>query len=417
MNGFHLKNNRWYSDGVALSKIADKVGTPSYVYSLPAFEEKFKEVDQAYKSVPHLVAYAMKANSNLTVIHSLAKLGAGADVVSGGELYKARKAGVPVQKIIFAGVGKTDKDIQYALEEGIRYFNVESVPEIEAINEVAKKMRKIASIAIRFNPDVDALTHHYISTGKKENKFGVFLGDLDQVMETVRRSRSIHWTGVHAHIGSQMTQTAPVGKAARVVEELVLKLRREGFPITTVNLGGGYGIDYLNDDPPKASEYAKLVIPVIKRLNATLILEPGRFISGNSGVLLTRVVYVKKSGKKTFYIVDAGMGELIRPSLYEAYHRISPAEGPQKPVQTVDVVGPICESGDFFAKGRKLPLMKRGDLMVVFSAGAYGSVMGSTYNARPLAPEVVVRGNKFSVARVRQTWQDLVRQEKIIIRT
>jgi diaminopimelate decarboxylase len=233
-------------------------------------------------------------------------------------------------------------------------------------------------------------------------------------METVRKCLSVHWTGVHAHIGSQMTQTASVGKAAKVIEKLVFQLRREGFPIHTVNLGGGYGIDYEGEKPPKPSQYAALVLPVIKRLNATLVLEPGRYISGNSGVLLTHVTYVKQSGTKTFYIVDAGMGELIRPSLYEAYHRISPAEGAQKLAQKVDVVGPICESGDFFAKGRKLPLMKRGDLMVIFSAGAYGSVMGSTYNARPLPPEVVVRGNKFSVARSRQTWQDLVRLEKIL---
>ena len=415
MTGFHFKNNRWYSDGVALSKIADQVGTPSYVYSLPAFESKFKEVDQAYKSVPHLVAYSMKTNDNLSVIRALGKLGSGADVVSGGELFKALKAGVSAKKIVFAGVGKTDEEIAYALKEGIRYFNVESIPEIDAINEVAKKLNKVAPIAIRFNPNIDALTHHYISTGKKENKFGIFLGDLDKVIETVRRCRFVHWTGVHAHIGSQMTQTASIGKAVKVVEQIVVKLRREGFPIYDVNMGGGYGIDYQGEKPPKASQYASLVLPVIKRLNASLILELGRFISGNSGVILTKVVYVKKSGKKTFYIVDAGMGDLIRPSLYEAYHRIAPAIGSQKPAQTVDVVGPICESTDFFAKNRKLPQVKRGDLLVLFSAGAYASVMGSAYNSRPLAPEIVTRGNRFAVARRRQTREDLVRLEKMVL--
>jgi len=327
-------------------------------------------------------------------------------------LFKARRAGISAAKIIFAGVGKTDEEIAYALKEGIRYFNVESIPEIEAINDAAKKMKKVAPIAIRFNPNVDALTHHYISTGKKENKFGIFLGDLDEVMATVRRSTWVRWTGVHAHIGSQMTQTAPLGKSARVLEQIVLKLRREGFPIYDVNLGGGYGIDYHGEKPPKASQYASVVLPVIKRLNAGLILELGRFISGNSGVILTRVIFVKKSGKKTFYIVDAGMGDLIRPVLYDAYHRIAPAVGPQKPVQTVDVVGPICESGDFLAKNRKLPLAKRGDLLVVFSAGAYSSVMGSTYNSRPLAPEIVVRGGRFTTARRRQSLQDLIRLEK-----
>ncbi len=413
MVGFHFKNNRWYSDGVALSKIAEKVGTPCYVYSLPAFEAKYKEVDQAYRPVPHLVAYSIKTNDNLSVIRALLKLGSGIDVVSGGELFKARKAGAPPDKIVFAGVGKSDDEIAYALKEGIRYFNVESIPEVEAINGVAQKMRKTAPIAVRFNPDVDPKTHHFITTGKKETKFGVYLGDVDKVMKVVRHCRSVHWTGVHAHVGSQMIQTASVGRAAKIVEKLVLQLRREGFPIHTINLGGGYGIDYHGENPPKPSQYARLVVPIIKRLNATLILEPGRYISGNSGVLLTRLLYVKQSGTKTFYIVDSGMGELIRPALYEAYHQIAPLEGPQKAVQKVDVVGPICESTDFFAKGRKLPLMKRGDLMVIFSAGAYGSVMGSTYNSRPLPPEMVVRGNKFSVARSRQTWQDLVRLEKI----
>ena len=412
MIGFYFKGGSWYSDGVKLSSIADKTATPAYVYSLPALEARYKEIDRAYKSVPHLVAYSIKTNDNLSVIRALAKLGAGTDVVSGGELFKARRAGVPATKIIFAGVGKTNEEIAYALKEGIRYFNVESLPEILAINEVAKKLRKVAPIAIRFNPDVDPKTHHYITTGKKETKFGVYLGDVDRVMAVVRQCRSVHWTGVHAHIGSQMTQTRSVGRAAKIIEKLVLRLRREGFPIQTVNLGGGYGIDYNGERPPKPSQYANLVLPVIKRLNATLILEPGRYISGNSGVLLTRVIYVKQSGTKTFYIVDAGMGDLIRPSLYGAYHRIAPAEGPQKPALKVDVVGPICESTDFFAKNRKLPAAKRGDLLVIFSAGAYGSVMGSTYNSRPLSPEIVTRGKLFDLVRRRQTWEDLVRLEQ-----
>jgi len=411
MIGFHFKNGQWHSDGVPLAKIAEKTGTPAFVYSLPAFEAKWKEVDQAYRSVPHLVAYAMKANGNLTVMNSLAKLGSGADTVSGGEIYLALKAGVPADKIIYAGVGKTDDEIAYALKEGIRYFNAESIPEIQAINEVARKMKKTAPLAVRFNPDVDPKTHHYITTGKKETKFGIYLGDVEKIMETVRECRNVHWTGVHAHIGSQMTQTNSVGKAAKVLESLVLLLRREGFPITTVNLGGGYGIQYDHENAPGASRYASLVLPVIKRLNAQLILEPGRFISGNSGVLLTRVIYVKKSGSKTFVIVDGGMGELIRPALYEAFHRVAPVSGAQKGTQKVDVVGPICESSDFFAKNRSLPPVKRGDLLVVFSAGAYGAVMGSTYNARPLAPEIVTRGTGFHVARRRQTWQELSRLE------
>jgi len=411
LNGFHFKNHRWYADNISLSKIAEKFGTPSYIYSLTTFEDRFKEIDQAYRSVPHLVAYSLKANSSLSVVKALARLGSGADVVSGGELFRALKAGVPADKIIYAGVGKTDEEIAYALREKIRYFNVESLPEIEAINEVARKLKRVASIAIRFNPDVDPHTHHYITTGKKETKFGIDLGDMQKVIQTVRACTHVKWTAIHAHIGSQMTTIGPVGKAAKIVGDLVIRLRQEGFPIYTVNLGGGYGIDYQGEKPPKASQYAALVIPVIKKLNATLILEPGRFISGNSGVLLTRVIYVKQSGSKTFYIVDSGMGDLIRPSLYEAYHRIAPVIGSQKAAMKVDVVGPICESGDFLAKDRQLPKVKRGDLLVVFSAGAYGSVMGSTYNSRPLAPEIVVRGSKFSIARRRQTIQDLIRLE------
>ncbi len=415
MKGFHLSKNRWYAEGVDLSKIAQKAGTPCYVYSLSSFEERWKEMDRAFQSVPHLVAYSIKVNSNLSVIHTLAKLGTGVDVVSGGEIYIALQAGIPANRIIYAGVGKTDRDITYALGKGIRYFNVESIPELLAINEVAKRLHKIAPVAVRFNPDVDAKTHHHITTGKKETKFGVDLDDLDLVMRTARKCGNINWTGIHMHIGSQMTQTNSIGQAVKVMENLVLKLRREAFPIYTLNIGGGYGIEYHGEKPPKPSQYASKVLPIVKKLNAELILEPGRYIAGNSGVLLTTLTYVKKAGSKTFYIVDAGMGELIRPALYEAYHRIAPVSGHQKPALKADVVGPICESTDFFAKNRPLPSLKRGDLLVVFSAGAYGSVMSSTYNARPLAPEVVVRGNRFAIARRRQSWKDLIRLEKITL--
>ncbi len=415
MQGFHLKKNRWYAEGTELSKIAQKAGTPCYVYCLSSFEEKWKEMDRAFKSVPHLEAYSIKVNSNLSVVHALARIGAGADVVSGGEIHIALRAGIPADRIIYAGVGKTDREIAYALGKGIRYFNVESIPEMLVINEIAKKLRKTAPIAVRFNPDVDAKTHHHITTGKKETKFGVDPKDLVEVMRIARECRNLNWTGIHMHIGSQMTQTNSIGQAVKVMEKLVLKLRREGFPIYTLNIGGGYGIEYHGENPPKPSQYAARVLPVVKKLNADLILEPGRYIAGNSGVLLTRVTYVKRAGSKTFYIVDAGMGELIRPALYDAYHRIAPASGTQKPVLKADVVGPICESTDFFAKNRSLPSVKRGDLLVVFSAGAYGSVMGSTYNARPLAPEVVVRGNRFAVARRRQSWRDLIRLERITL--
>ncbi len=414
MSGFRFQKGKWHVDNVALDKIADKVGTPAYVYSLSHFEERFREVDRAYAPVPHLVAYAMKANDNLSVVAHLAKLGSGADVVSGGELYKARRAGVPASRIVFAGVGKREDEIAYALREGIRFFNVESLPEIEAIDAVARKMRKTAPLAVRFNPEVDAKTHHYITTGKKGNKFGITLDHLEDLYRTVRACPNVQWAGVHAHIGSQMTQTGSVAGAVKVIENLVRALRKEGFPIHTVNLGGGYGIQYKSEKPPQAKDYAKHVIPMVKRLNAFLILEPGRFLSGNSGVLLARVLYVKKSGGKSFLITDTAMTELIRPSLYEAYHGVAPVLGPQKAAQTYDVVGPVCESTDFLAKGRRLPLVKAGDLLVVFSAGAYGAVMGSNYNSRPFPPEVVVRGTRFAVARRRQRVEELTTRETIV---
>jgi diaminopimelate decarboxylase len=412
--GFNFKNNRWYADNVPLEKIARSVGTPSYVYSLSHFEERFREMDKAYAGVPHLVAYSIKTNDNLSVLAHLARLGSGADVVSGGELYKARRAGIPASRIVFAGVGKREDEMSYALREGIRFFNVESIPEIEVLDKAAGRLGKTAVMAVRFNPDVDARTHRHITTGKKGTKFGVPLDQWDLLTAAVRRCRNVRWTGVHAHIGSQMTQTASVARAVRVLERLVRLLRREGFPIQTVNLGGGYGIRYRDEKAPPAAAYARVVKPVIRRLNAELIVEPGRFLSGNSGVLLAKVLYVKRSGGKTFLVTDTAMTELIRPCLYEAYHAIEPVTGSRKASLTADVVGPVCESTDFLAKGRKLPAVRQGDVLAVFSAGAYGSVMGSNYNSRPFPPEVVVRGGKFRVARRRQTVRDLVSRQSIV---
>lgn len=414
MNGFHYKNNQWWADGVSLAHIAEKTGTPGYVYSLSHFEERFREVDRAYAPVSHLVAYALKANDNLSVLAHLAKLGAGADVVSGGEIWKARKAGIPADKIIYAGVGKRDDEIAYAIREGIRFFNVESIPELEAIDAVAAKLGRTAPVAVRFNPEVDAHTHHYITTGKKGNKFGVALDALDDLMAAMRRCRHVRWNAVHGHIGSQMTQTGSMAQAVKVLGRIVLKLREEGFPIHTLNMGGGYGIRYQGEKPPSIAAYAKAIVPVVKSLNAQLVVEPGRYLSGNSGVLLVKVLYVKQSGGKTFVITDGAMTELIRPSLYEAYHAVAPVKGPQKPAGRVDVVGPVCESTDFFAKERPFPKVQRGDVLAVFSAGAYGAVMGSNYNSRPFPPEVVVRGNRFAVARERQAVRELTARQRIV---
>ncbi len=411
MPGFTLKKNRWFVEGVPLSAVAEKVGTPSYVYSHSAFERRFREIDRAYAARPHLVAYSLKANANLALVRSLGQQGAGADVVSGGELYKARQAGIPADRIIYAGVGKTNEEIRYALQEGIRYFNVESLPEMQAIDEVAASLDQTASVAVRFNPDVDAMTHHYITTGKKESKFGISIADVDDVIETTRKCRHVRFTGVHAHIGSQITSTAPLKTAVAVLEHLVQYLRQEGVAITTLNLGGGYGIPYNGEKVPKASDWARQVLPAVKRLNVFLIVEPGRYISGNSGVLLTRVLYVKKSHAKTFVIVDAGMNDLLRPALYGAHHEIAPVEIRGKARVKVDVVGPICESSDFLAKDRLLPVVSRGDVLAVFSAGAYGSTMASQYNGRPLVPEVVVRGSRVVVARRRQRREELLTLE------
>lgn len=415
MKFFHVRGNAWWVEGVPLSEIAEKVGTPAYVYSLSAVEARFRELQKAFRPVSHLIMYSMKSNGNLTLLKRLAELGAGVDVVSGGELYRARRAGVPADRIAFAGVGKTREEMRYALKEGIRLFNVESLPEMEVLEEEAEKMHRRPSIGVRFNPDVDPQTHHYITTGKRETKFGIPIEDWPKVVAASRRMRFVRWNAVQCHIGSQMLKTTPLKIAARRIEKLVALLRKEGIPITTVDFGGGFGVRYHQEKPPSAAAWAKVVLPVIRRLKAQLVLEPGRFLSANAGVLLTRVLYVKHSHKKTFVIVDAGMGELIRPALYEAYHEIAPVKKTRSLRRRVDVVGPICESGDFFAKERLLPLPKAGDLLAVFSAGAYGAVMGTTYNARPIPPEVVVRGRRFATARPRRSVSEWTRGERVLV--
>jgi diaminopimelate decarboxylase len=410
MEQLQFKKNEWIVEQTSLKKIAQKVGTPTYVYSLSTIEKNYFEIDQAYQSIPHLIAYAMKANSNLTIVQTLAKLGAGADVVSGGEIFKAIKAGIPPKKIIFSGVGKLAEEIKYAIQMKIRIFNVESIEEILLLDKMAQQFKQYVSIAIRFNPDVDAHTHHYISTGKRENKFGIDLNNLNEIIKVVRNSKHLKWNGVHAHIGSQMTQTRSLTRAAQILSKLVSQLRGEAFPIQTVNLGGGYGIQY-KEQVPKISSYANPIVQLLKDQNVDIIVEPGRYIVGNAGVLLTRISYVKKKLNKIFYIVDAGMTDLIRPALYGAYHQITALDKSQKSQQRVDIVGPICESADFLAQNRAMPVLKSGDLLVVFSAGAYGSSMASNYNVRPYACEVAVRKKMWKIVRKRQTWNDLIQNE------
>jgi len=414
MHEFQYRHGELHCEDVPLSRIAKEVGTPVYVYSHATLVRHFRAVDSAFQSVPHIIAFAMKANSNLAILRLMAREGSGADIVSGGELYRALKAGVPPSKIVFAGVGKTREEIRYALKSGILMFNVESSDELQAIDDVAAELRTKARVALRVNPDVDPKTHPYISTGLKKSKFGI---SADRALEEFKLASSlkhIEVVGVHKHIGSQLTDTTPFVDALKKVLELVEQLKGQGINIRYLNIGGGLGITYSDEKPPEPKDLAAALAPLLRDLKCTVIMEPGRVIVGNAGVLVTKVLYQKASEVKRFVIVDAAMNDLIRPSLYGAFHEIKPVrETPAAQSVTVDVVGPVCESGDFLAKDRTMPEVKAGDLLAVMSAGAYGFVMASNYNSRPRVPEVLVRGKDFHVVRKRESLADLVRGETI----
>jgi diaminopimelate decarboxylase len=401
-----------HAEGVDLSALAEQIGTPFYCYSSSAIERHYEVFRDAFKGEDCLVCYALKANSNQSVIKTLADLGAGMDVVSEGELRRALAAGVPASRIIFAGVGKTRAEMAFALKAGILGFNVESEPELEALNEIATGLGAVARIALRVNPDVDPRTHAKISTGKKENKFGIPFDDAPRLYRRARGMPGLRVTGIHMHIGSQMTSLAPVRKATRLMRELALALIAEGIPLEHLDLGGGLGIAYRqgNDVPPTPDEYARVVRSQLGDLGLKLIFEPGRLIVGNAGILVSRVIYVKRGEAKTFAIVDAAMNDLVRPTLYEAYHDIVPVLEARRRRKTavVDVVGPVCESGDYFALGREMVLPDAGDLVAVMSAGAYGAVQSGTYNTRPLVPEVLVKGSSWALVRPRQTYAELI---------
>jgi diaminopimelate decarboxylase len=416
MHFFKFKNNELYAENVAVRKIVKKVGSPVYIYSLGTFLDHFLKIKRAFASIDCLICFSVKSNSNLTVLKTLTKAGSGLDIVSGGELFKALKAGADPKKIVFASVGKTEEEITAAVRAGILSFNVESEDELEAINRVARRLNRRQNISLRINPDVQPKTHHYITTGSKGNKFGIDMETAFRLYVEAFKYPYLKFNGVHLHIGSQITVSTPFVKAIRRASDFVNRLRRAGVPIEVLNIGGGLGIIYSNEQPQTAEQYAAAVLPVLKKLGVRIILEPGRFVSGNSGILATRVLYWKSSPTKTFAIVDAGMNDLIRPSIYGAYHEIVPvvAKKKAKIISGVDIVGPICESGDFLGKGRKLPRLIQGDLLAVMSAGAYGYVMASNYNSRPRVAEVVVRGSKFAVARKRETFADLVRGESIL---
>jgi diaminopimelate decarboxylase len=412
MHHFHYKSGILHAEDVSLVRIAEEVGTPFYCYSTATLVRHYEVLARAFERQKALICFAVKANSNQAVLKTMAQLGAGMDVVSEGELRRARAAGVPASKIIFAGVGKTRAEIAYALEEGILGFNVESEPELHALSEVASTIGRTASIAIRVNPDVDAKTHAKISTGKAENKFGVPYVDARRLYAEAAQLPGIKISGIHMHIGSQITDLAPFRDAFRLMADLARDLKADGLALEHLDIGGGLGVPYrgANDIPPTPDEYAAVVKEALGGLDMKLVLEPGRMIVGNAGVLVTKVIYVKEGNDKTFTIVDAAMNDLIRPTLYEAYHDIWPVReacSELSPIQQ-DIVGPVCETGDFLAEDRALPPFVAGDLLAVMTAGAYGAVMSSTYNTRLLVPEVLVDGDRYFVVRPRQTYDDLI---------
>ncbi|BFU95221.1 MAG: Diaminopimelate decarboxylase [Nitrospira sp.] len=415
MHSFEYRHGELYCEQVPVSQIAKEVGTPCYIYSHATLTRHFRAYDGAFKDIPHVVAFAMKANSNLAILRLMAKEGSGVDIVSGGELFRALKAGVPPSKIVFAGVGKSADEIRDALKADILMFNVESSAELRAIDEVARSVGRKARVALRINPDIDPKTHPYISTGLKKSKFGIA---ADRALEEYKLASSlahIDIVGVHAHIGSQLTEVTPFVEALKKVVALVEALKAQGIGIQYLNVGGGLGITYSDEKPPLPKDLAEAIFPLVKDRNLTLVMEPGRVIVGNAGILVTRALYQKDGEAKRFVIVDAAMNDLIRPSLYSAYHDIRPVSEAllARPKHAVDVVGPVCESGDFLAKDRTLPEVKPGDLLAVMSAGAYGFVMASNYNSRPRVPEVLVKDAEVHVIRARETYEDLVRGETI----
>ncbi|MEH2510751.1 diaminopimelate decarboxylase [Nitrobacteraceae bacterium AZCC 1564] len=416
MNHFQYRDGVLHAEGVSLAALAETVGTPFYCYSTATLERHYRVFAEAFAGVDTLVCYAMKANSNQSVLRTLAKLGAGADVVSGGELRRARAAGIPPEKIVFSGVGKTEAELRQALAENILCINVESEPELALLSSLARETGRTARISVRVNPDVDAGTHAKISTGKSENKFGIPLTHARNVYARAAKLPGIKVTGVDMHIGSQITDLGPMEDAFKLLVEFVGTLRADGHTISHVDFGGGLGIPYEHDlpNPPEPAVYAQMVKRVIKGLDATLLFEPGRMIVGNAGILVTRVIYVKHGEAKTFVIIDAAMNDLIRPTLYEAHHDILPLRqaAPGEKTIVADVVGPVCESGDYLALDRKMPEPKPGDLLAIMTAGAYGAVQAGSYNTRALVPEVLVKDDQYAVVRPRVDVDALIAMDK-----
>ncbi|MBG51318.1 MAG: diaminopimelate decarboxylase [Alphaproteobacteria bacterium] len=417
MHHFHYRDGTLHAEDVSLADIAAEVGTPFYCYSRATLERHYTVFADAFKGTDTLICYSVKANSNIAVIKTLADLGSGADIVSEGELRRAIKAGVPANKIVFSGVGKQARELKLALETGIYQFNVESEPELELLSQVATSLNKEAAIALRVNPDVDARTHEKITTGKAENKFGISWKQAPRVYARAAQLPGIKIAGIDVHIGSQLTDLAPFEAAFTRVAGMVAELRQAGHEITRLDLGGGLGIPYrgTNDVPPPPTDYAAMVKKTVGHLGCQLMFEPGRMIAGNAGILVVGVVYEKQGDDRSFLIVDGAMNDLIRPTLYDAYHEVLPVHEAtiEAPCRNYDIVGPICETGDYFAKARTLAPQQPGDLLALMSAGAYGAVQASTYNTRPLVPEIMVDGTQFAVIRPRPTYDEMLDQDRL----
>lgn len=421
MQPFEFRDGELYCEQVPVARLAEQYGTPAWIYSKSFITGQLRQIQTAFAEVDPVICYSVKANSTLGILKVIRDAGCGFDVVSGGELYRVKAAGGDTTKVVFAGVGKTDEEIRFALENDILMFDVESEQELDAIADVAGSMNVVGRVVLRLNPDIDAKTHSKTTTGKKGNKFGMDIERFRELAAKVLRDQRLALKGIHMHLGSPILTTDPYEAAGRKAIEVVEALRRDGHEINWINLGGGFGISYRGNEGLPAEAYARVIVPAVKEARCRLALEPGRFVVGNSCVLVSRVVYTKREGGKLFVIQDGGMNDLVRPAMYDAFHRVWPVrpgvampadvEGEIAGCEKTDVVGPVCESSDYFAKDRYLPPMQRGDLMAVFSAGAYGTVMSSNYNTRPRGAEILVDGTKVHVIRRRETLADLIAHE------
>ena len=413
MHLFKYRADELYAEEVPVKKLAEKYGTPLYIYSYNTLSRHFRAYDDAFNDYPHIICFAIKSNSNTAILRLFAKNGGGADIVSGGELYVALKAGMKPEKIVYAGVGKTEDEIRFALKSKILMFNVESEDELRGIDRVAGKMERRAPVALRINPDIDPETHPYVATGLRRHKFGIPIEEALEYYRLASRLKNINVIGIHKHIGSQITRISPFVDALKRILLLIDKLSIQGVKIYYLDIGGGLGISYRDEEPPVPKDLARNLIPLLNGRKLTLIMEPGRSIVGNAGILVTKTLYLKKGEEKEFIIVDAGMNDLIRPSLYGAYHHLLPVVRKKRNTILCDVVGPICESSDFLATERELSRVKQGEYIAVMGAGAYGFSMSSNYNSRRRAAEVLVKGSEHFLIRERETYSDLIRNEKI----